>query len=268
MLVVISIIARLLAVLIPSLSKAREVAYRVICGHHLKDFGTANTAYSVTCPGFFLPVEYLDPNPKGATHKFSSSYDDIRWLHNRLFKSYLNYDSYPKDKKNAPKPGSAQWNGYNGSYNMPKAILCPTDRISTDWLNCLSNVLVSYGYNSTDFPINWSGGAPENDYMGYKVSDVRQPSAKLIFIDTIDWWTGWSGADYRRGWDKRHQMNIGAYRGQGEARGKGWPDVYGPVIYRHSEGANCVFYDGHIKYMKKQEIYNPPRSFSMWSANQ
>ncbi len=262
LLVVISIIALLLALLVPSLGKAREIAYRIVCANHLKDIGMANTAYSVITGGFYLPVEYLDPNPRGTMVKFSVRYDDIRWPGNKLFRSYLNYDSYPKDKKSAPLPGSSQWGAYNGPYNMPLALLCPSDKISTDWRNVFGGVLISYAYNSTDFPISWNGQPPYENYYGYRVSNLKQPAAKLIFIDAIDWWTkgrAKEGADYTRGWDKHGQMNIDGYRTK-------MPACYGPVIYRHSEGANCTFYDGHVKYLKKQVIYNPPHSYNMWSA--
>ena len=48
-------------------------------------------------------------------------------------------------------------------------------------------------------------------------------------------------------------MGIAAYRGEDE--GRGITSCYGPTIYRHSEGANVGFYDGHVKYMKKGDIF-------------
>ena len=51
------------------------------------------------------------------------------------------------------------------------------------------------------------------------------------------------------------------------------PRVDGPVLYRHSEGANVVFYDGHVSYMRKQEIFvtkdydATPKQPGMWVVN-
>ena len=46
LLVVISIIAMLLAILMPALSKVKKIAQRVVCATNLKGLGTAQTVYS------------------------------------------------------------------------------------------------------------------------------------------------------------------------------------------------------------------------------
>ena len=30
----------------------------------------------------------------------------------------------------------------------------------------------------------------------------------------------------------------------------------GPTLYRHNEGVNMAFYDGHMDYMKKDRVWN------------
>ena len=149
---------------------------------------------------------------------------------------------------------------------MPKALLCPSDTISIDWQNkfgdgTYSGVLVSYAYNVTDWPVNFNGPIAAY-YLGFRIIEVKQPSAKISFIDGIDWWATYYGrsADYHIAWDTHGQMSINDYRNNS----MGTP-CWGPVIYRHNEGANCGFYDGHVKYMKKQVIYNPS-SLGMWSV--
>ena len=46
LLVVISIIAMLLAILMPALSKVKRIAMRVVCATNLKGLGTAQTVYA------------------------------------------------------------------------------------------------------------------------------------------------------------------------------------------------------------------------------
>lgn len=46
LLVVISIIALLMAILMPALARVKQIAYRVVCGHNLKGVGIANAVYA------------------------------------------------------------------------------------------------------------------------------------------------------------------------------------------------------------------------------
>ncbi|QNN22725.1 prepilin-type N-terminal cleavage/methylation domain-containing protein [Planctomycetales bacterium ZRK34] len=55
LLVVVSIIALLIAILLPSLSRAREVAKRSVCAAHLHEIGTAATMYTVSNKGNYIP---------------------------------------------------------------------------------------------------------------------------------------------------------------------------------------------------------------------
>jgi prepilin-type processing-associated H-X9-DG protein len=103
---------------------------------------------------------------------------------------------------------------------------------------------------------------------------MRNPSTKLAFIDGIDWWVDWGdrGACYQNGWDQHHQQSIAAYRGQ-SPEGAALTPCWGPVLYRHNEGAMIGFYDGHAGYMKKQEVWiqdyfeAKPQKPGMWVAD-
>ncbi len=47
-----------MAVLLPALSKARDLAKRIVCANHLKTLMTANLIYSQSCDGNFVPINY------------------------------------------------------------------------------------------------------------------------------------------------------------------------------------------------------------------
>jgi prepilin-type processing-associated H-X9-DG protein/prepilin-type N-terminal cleavage/methylation domain-containing protein len=267
LLVVIAIIALLLAVLIPSLQKAKEVAYRTICTNHLKSYAAANSTYANTDGKYYCPINFYEPNNNGGVQIGNGFYDQRQWVVNSLFRSILKYDSFPKDKKNAPTTYSG---AYLSPYNMPKALLCPADKIGIDWINQYNGVLVSYGYNMTDWGI---AGAWDEVFrkqyggpMGHTISRITLPSAKLAFIDAIDWWVNWGSrfsspapADYAGGWDLYGQQSIGFYKGRG---------IHGPVIYRHSGGANIGYYDGHSAYLKKRDIFIAEDFYSNYSTGE
>jgi len=74
----------------------------------------------------------------------------------------------------------------------------------------------------------------------------------------------WKGADYINGWDKlRQKGSVQAYKDAG---------CGGPTLYRHNEGANLAFYDGHAERMAKEKVWIPdhfygtPQQPGMWVA--
>jgi prepilin-type N-terminal cleavage/methylation domain-containing protein/prepilin-type processing-associated H-X9-DG protein len=252
LLVVISIIAILLAVLIPSLNKARELGRRVVCMNNLKSLGTANAVYANQYNYAYLPAAY----------KMFLADDMHWWPGNTEFRKILNIGSYGKDKK-AVGDTTLDQTAAKSMYNMPKSFLCPSDTVSTDVKNMLSGVLVSYGLNITEFTTStdWSIAQRNCKYWGHTAGRIQQPATKIAFIDGIDWHTSWASANYETGWDLYGQQNISFYKNKG---------IHGPVFYRHSEGANMAFYDGHAAYKKKQEIFIKadrdanPRRPGMW----
>jgi prepilin-type N-terminal cleavage/methylation domain-containing protein/prepilin-type processing-associated H-X9-DG protein len=249
LLVVISIIAMLLAILIPSLQKAREVAQRVICSNHERTFALANAAYAAQSNGAYVPVRSM----AGA------------WPSNKTFRNLLDFDKYLKEEDKVLQAGKK----VTADFDLPNTFLCPSDKIGNNYKNRYtyadsgspSNVLLSYGYNFTEWAKSgqWSDWQGKPADAGHKASNIKLPASKLAFIDSIDWWVCWVGADYENAWDILGQACISDYRQEGVAKNPRRSllpaKVYGPVMFRHSEGAVVGFYDGHCKYMRKQEIY-------------
>lgn len=234
LLVVIAVISLLMAILTPALRRARELGQRAVCSSHLKTLMTATFAYATTYDGAYVPVIYTGIKSDGST-------DQIQWLANPAFRSYLSLSSYEKgDEKIRP-------------FDVPDEFLCPTDKISKNKKNRIYGVLCSYGYNITEFleQYKWADeeGGLLKDPAGHRTHNIRQAAEKLAFVDGIDWWVEWTAADYRKGWDKLGQASIDDYRHKID------PQVYGPTIYRHNEGADVAFYDGHVKYLKKEDIF-------------
>lgn len=219
LLVVIAIIAILMGILLPALSRAKDHGRRIICGNHLRSMGLANTLYADDCDGWYVPV--MD-RLRGA---------NLYWPGNRFFRELVGY-----------KPRGVT---VKETWNAPKEYLCPSDRISTKQSSDTQwNNWISYGYNLTDWYFtDWFGIG----YAGHKTTTVPSPAGEMIFSESNDWWLWWWGANYKDGWDVLGQDTITPYKKVG---------TDGPILYRHSEGVNLAFYDGHAEYMKKEKVFS------------
>ena len=67
-----------------------------------------------------------------------------------------------------------------------------------------------------------------------------------MFIDSGDFWVSKLGADYLIYWDQ-YQNELEDYRNAG---------MWSPTFFRHNEGANIAFFDNHVEYLKKEDIFH------------
>ncbi|MFA5293336.1 MAG: prepilin-type N-terminal cleavage/methylation domain-containing protein [Phycisphaerae bacterium] len=260
LLVVISIIALLLAVLMPSLSKARKQGQRTVCLTRLKTLQLSNNVYANENDGLYVPLL----TTSSATGPVSQNQvNPYTWVANLEFRKITGV----KGKENSSVT-------YNNSIVLPDEFFCPSDEIAKKHLKSDKNVLVSYGYNSEDwwgmkanpqnsFPVS----IPKGTSYGYRQTQIKAASQTLIFVDSIDWWVIWIGANYSQAWDRIGQRQREVYANPGSYGITGAVSTVGPVIFRHDEGANVAFYDGHSKYLKKNVMFingNPGTPMRAW----
>jgi len=233
LLVVIAVIALLLSILMPALMKAKDHAKRMICCNNVRTMGLANTLYAQQEDGWYVPI--MD----------RTQADNRYWPANKLFRTLVGFKGMRGD--------------LDQGWHAPKEFLCPSDIISKkEQPDIQWNSWLSYGYNLTDWYFsNWFAIG----YAGHKNTTVGAPAGELIFTESNDWWLWWWGANYEDGWDVLGQDAITPYKQVG---------CDGPTLYRHSEGVNMAFYDGHVEYMKKQKAFNHDAwdagSPGMWST--
>jgi len=251
LLVVVAIIGLLASMLLPALQKAKAAGQRAGCLNNLRQFAIANTIYATDHDDQAVPLIQLRPD--GTTQI---------WMGNPSFRELIGYGA-----------------GANSTVQTPTDYRCPSD--TAIWRPSLyayandprqsdqnnKGTLTSYSYNFEDwYPSDGRGWAlASKDQAGHKLSQVEQPSEKLIFHDGHDWWSQWKGADYTKGWDRWKQKgSVQDYKNAGTG---------GPTLYRHNEGATIAFYDGHAERLRKQEVwiaanYNRnPKQPGMWVAN-
>jgi len=257
LLVVVSIIALLVAILLPALNKAREQGQRAVCLNNLKSILLANSIYAAENDDYCVPLIELRRD------------GDVRiWMSNPDFRNYIGY------KDGADFAGQS-W------VQTPEDFQCPSDMKVRDPSKYAYNndptrpdrentgTLVSYGYNFEDwFPSDgrtWS--LASTDAAGYRLARVRRPAECLFFNEGDDWWSRWKGADYLNGWDVlRQKGSVNDYKAVG---------CGGPTMYRHNEGTNLAFYDGHVEYRLKFDVWFPQHWYvdpadrrpEIWVAN-
>jgi prepilin-type N-terminal cleavage/methylation domain-containing protein/prepilin-type processing-associated H-X9-DG protein len=263
LLVVIAIIALLLAILIPSLNKAKELANRIVCANNLKNIASASNTYSTAGSGYYVPASYLAPGQPAqvwpSTEAAANAIYDAGgrfWYENETFREYLGLDDRSIISSSASTSAIR-----TALLATPKDFLCPSDKISRRKKD--TEARISYGYNNSDFR-PWTIA---RTIVGYRVDAVQRPAEVLNFTESIGTWVDYNGAHYVYVWDRVKNISDDSK----------WPEPDktrpGAVLYRHSEGANVGFYDGHAQWLKKAEIFDRegyntrPAWTGMWTAS-
>ena len=222
LLVVVPIIALLISILLPSLSKARETARMVKCQANQKQFGSAHHMYANGADDWFVPVEISG---------FGGWYRWIQWR---------------------------QIMGLRPGNNWPDELVCPqvpADRRHIVQFNVGVNGTAGSGlaaqanspWRTGDRAVASTATGSGNMMRVFR-GKVRNPSAKYHMGDSQAWRTSRPAADYITRWDLFPELNPNAAN----------PFKDGTIhasSYRHNEGANVLMYDGHVEYRPKTEVF-------------
>ena len=235
LLVVISIIALLMGVLLPALNKAKEQARKAACLSLIRSYGNANQVYAAENNGNFVPFSQPHQDP-------SLSWDE-RWCENRDFRRNISVDA-----RKLIEDG-----GWSDAFIYPKQLRCPSQRITDEETYAQEieetegwKVIISYGYNVEQWR---QGGSllqdstwwPSNGYYGNNIAKIKRPAEKMMFIDNNYYQARYERANPKY-WEKYGDAIKKANLGQ--------------TCYRHSDGANLAYFDGHAGYLKKDEIFD------------
>lgn len=148
LLVVVGMIAVLIAILLPSLTRARETAKRTNCLSNLRQLGIAFVAYVADNDGSF-PRPAVNPQPE----------DWVYWHPGRD----------PNKGRIVPYLGNAVLN--------PDALLCPSDRVDTHRPSGGSRYPYSYTINE------YVAGAVELGHATRSLRQILNPAGKILLID-------------------------------------------------------------------------------------
>ena len=251
LLVVIGIIAVLISILIPTLSKARMSANTVKCLSNLRQLANANSMYASQWKGWAVPNFVGNNNDvfPGTTTKVRAI-----WLNNNPFRRNLNVQ--PWIVENGVGNGKAN--------HFPDGMVCPEATRSREQSNKHGATMqFSYGYNCVNQ--NYTGapvvllppGAAGADleFRGIKYNRVRRPSDKIMFADAM--------TPHIRPQESDFYYKVATYddnKDDDDENGNGTNSA-NYVAYRHSKDKksnaaliNIVFWDAHATTMKRGEV--------------
>lgn len=240
LLVVISIIALLLAVLMPSLQKVREQAKRVVCASNLRQWGTVLSAYASDndwhVPGTF---QAFGPPPY-------APYPSSAWYYDTKPRSGPPHKGQFSVELIGPYVPGLKFDRYNPAETKLGSIwTCPANRLSMKelyrWQYGYFTVQYSYFARVDLWP---QGHATTPEHLTKRSLNGN----RIVMADTCYNWGGWS-------WSYNHGTNGSSIHSN--------PTEYtddgsngGPNI----TGLNRLYGDGHVNWKsrgKGAEELNP-----------
>ncbi|MCC6580394.1 MAG: prepilin-type N-terminal cleavage/methylation domain-containing protein [Phycisphaeraceae bacterium] len=211
LLVVISIIALLIAILLPSLQKARQAAQTIQCSANIRSLGQATSGYLADFKGM-LPYQM---HPSTGTYSFPAHY----WL----LASYVNVDRMddtPTDWKNARL-----------NVTKPTVMHCPSYENLTVYPFIAFAQQWEVAHYTPPYPV--AAGAPvyattgpifgAGNYRWGIERNIRSPAKKIWLVDS--------------------PTNAGAaWRVANATSDVNW-------VHSSRNGANFLYFDGHARTM-------------------
>jgi prepilin-type N-terminal cleavage/methylation domain-containing protein/prepilin-type processing-associated H-X9-DG protein len=236
LLVVIGIIAVLISILLPTLSRARSAAKTVQCLSNLRQFGNAQAMYAGQWKGWAIPSILGNDN---------TTNNRTTWINNPDFRKALSVKVWQP-----PQNGVAG----NGQKNrFPLGMACPEAAKSEMTSNKNGATLQhSYGYNFTNmYKLPETATGKNIEFRSIKLTRVQGAAQKLMFADAM-----------ALNIDRKHSNHYMLVPGFDEARDTtAYPDLNAYVAYRHAKDKksgnaqiNVVFWDGHAETMKRSDV--------------
>ena len=255
LLVVIGIIALLISILLPALSKARSSANTVKCLSNIRQLAMADALYATEYNRYHMPGYWGYTAPSGG------------------------WD--PGTPPAIPASGPRGWwfqlttltavykAGHTEQGRYPLSACCPEATLSIKNKNVYGYTIhESYGMNYTRLPGLITRLAP--DYLNaWKLSQVRNSSDKVFFCDATSEGISVTANPATATPNSTMRYFEDNYNGENWAGEKHEAPHYGgAVAYRHrNKTANVLFFDGHAASMRFDELKFDHKSDPTTSPN-
>ncbi len=241
LLVVVAIIALLISILLPSLSRARELSKRLVCGANLKGLGTACKIYA----NDYYEQWPLVPFDHGQiTNKKGIKYvGEIREVEGKLPTLARNIISETEDENEYDGPSTAlsttrcYWMFIRNGDVTQKQFICPSSDDLPDDTNEIERYYDFKGITRVSYGYQVPFGPP--DTRATENSDTRL----VVAADKGPFSTANGPQDFPGGYDD-YDNNTAP---------NDWKSLNSPNHGGRGsgEGQNLLFADGHVDFVKK-----------------
>jgi prepilin-type N-terminal cleavage/methylation domain-containing protein/prepilin-type processing-associated H-X9-DG protein len=234
LLVVIGIIALLISILLPSLSKAREAAAGVKCASNMRQIGIALTAYSIASKGYLPPQR---------VHGTTKTYVYGGIAASLVGGKYL--------------PGTVTGGNSVAYSNSTNIFVCPSDPIRGEDTSDITQA-GSYLGNYNVFVNHTLFGDAINLQGGVRINNRRPPSTRFALLERTRPAPNALGAPVNP-----TARGLGLQPSLVEGSTWAWTAILENLGARHggkgkSAISNVLFLDGHVKTMTYSEITEAP----------
>ena len=268
LLVVISIIALLVGILLPALGAARRSAQSAVCLGHQRNIGQGMAVYAANNRDWLAGPEtsgYGPGNGQGVRESPTAPTQNMDWVSPTLGDSL----GFPSDYAKRVEAIMSNDMRCPSNQEVYDSIFQPAPGMNTESLPyaSYSAALGFHFYNTTEAaghlnnPARITADAPK----GYapKVDNVGPPSNKIWASEGNRYWDG-SSLSYN-GLERQIQGGNFMEFGPTVAWGDGTPFTYKSdgtptqdavrLGFRHNEGLNVVYFDGHGSSLKASEVH-------------
>lgn len=266
LLVVIGIIAVLIGILLPTLSRARRAAKRTVCLSNLRQMGTAWTIY-LSEHGGHLPY-YIWHNPPTGVTMTKEQRNSFVW-HGYWYGILSDYKVQtstmlcPEAEEavpyNANKGFGTVFNAWSGQWQTSSPVGIYIDKSHVNLTN--DATLGGYRIGSYEFNRNVTAGTPRSSApsptsssasaFGANITAVRPSSEVPIFFDSI--WV--DGSDFPNGTPTAQAPPPPTLTGSGAGTGTSHVDHWRFLIARHGRGINVAMADGSARWVPLEETF-------------
>jgi len=230
LLVVIGIIALLISILLPALSKARDQANRAKCMANVKQLATASLMYANENKGYIAWSTWDNPEPPGA----------MGWCYK---KPRIN----PSLFQEADLENGAFW----VYLNAKEVFKCPGARQSTDATHSFNIVHYLMNGSVNSFGRNQGGSGPNASWPKFWKQTDFKASEQVLFLEMSD-----------TSQHPRPPIGDGATQGAWANDASSFPPE--DFAWRHANGMIIGFFDTHCEWTSYKdwvfEVNKPGKS--------
>jgi prepilin-type processing-associated H-X9-DG protein/prepilin-type N-terminal cleavage/methylation domain-containing protein len=276
LLVVIGIIALLISILLPSLNAARRQARTIKCAASMRQFGHANLMYVGEQKGWCIPIKTPQNSNPDTTYYTTNNY--VPWYANDFLRKQLDIPSPPHFKTGS---GGTTYTTTDWSAHWKLDLLCAEAVVTQEMKD--GTITHCYGFNRVTLGHQADPAGTRNLTACFnaglyvQLAKIPKSSDKIQMIEG-NWfyldgpWMDGGSTGKLNGGPSETAASPADWRKKWDLFGDREPGGTNPITvsYRHKQGANVLFYDGHVGWLPKNMIHGDDVTMNgrMWSILQ